>query len=184
METYTLVPNLPNPIVECHNLNLPIQENINFKHNSGYDTPDNYKRFVANVDENVLIYFTSLVYDKILPLIFMHERFVWSWPITMETFKQQTDITVSLIKDEIGWQQNIHEDPRIFPLTGILHLQDCEQGTYFKESNYTAPTKKFSGAFWANCQNSYHLVNKVTSERLAYMVIATWKSLPGNYQKV
>ena len=184
METYTLIPNIPNPIVECHNLELPIPINPIFRHNPGYDTPDNYKRLVSDVPENAHEYFNTLVYDKILPLVFKHERFFWSWPINMETFKQTTEVTTTLVKDEIGWQQGKHEDPRIFTLTGVLHLQDCEQGTHFTDSGYTAPTKKFSGAFWVNSQNSYHLVNKVTSERMAYMVIAKWKFLPGNYTQV
>jgi hypothetical protein len=184
METFTLVPNLPNPIVECHNLNLPIPTNAEFSHNSGYDTTDGHKRYVAKTfDHNdaKISYFTDMMYNNVIPLLHSHERFNWSWPIKLETLLDNIIIKVSLVKDEIGFQQPKHEDPRTFVISGILHLQDCEQGTYFTDSQYTAPTKKFSGAFWSNSQRSYHLVPKVTSERLAYLVIVQWKSLP-NYR--
>lgn len=184
METFTLVPDAPNPIVECHNLNLPIPNGIEFKHAPGYDTSDGFRRFLGPAigpDDTETTYFTDMMRNTVLPLLHSHERFNWSWPIKLQTLLDHTDIKVSVIKDEVGFSQNKHEDPRIYVVSGVLHLQDCEQGTYFEQAKYTAPTKKFSGAFWSNSQWSHHLVPKVTSERLAYIVIAQWKFLPGYY---
>lgn len=180
METFTLVPDIHNPIVECHNLNLPIPNNPNFIKNEGYATQDGHNRFVADPysdTDPIKLYFKNMMYENIVPLFFQHPRFNWSWPIKMETLIKNTDVSVTLIKDEIGFSQGRHEDPRVFVASGVLHLQDCEQGTNF-ENGYVAPTKKFSGAFWANTQVSYHWVEKVTSERMAYLVIAQWKFLP------
>jgi hypothetical protein len=180
MEIFSLVPNITNPVVECHNLNLPIPTNPNFNRNGGYDANDGYHRFVGNPylpEDDVSLYFKNMFYQSIVPLFFQHERFEWTWPIKMETLINNTDVNVTLIKDEIGFSQGRHEDPRIFVASGVLHLQDCEQGTTF-ESGYVAPTKKFSGSFWANNQWSHHWVEKVTSERMAYLVIAQWKFLP------
>lgn len=186
METFTLVPDIPNPVVECHNLNLPIPADIEFRHNPGYDTTDGYKRYVGDAigpDDDKTLYFTDMMRNNVMPLLHSHERFNWSWPISLQTLLDNTNIKVSIVKDEVGFHQGKHEDPRIFVISGILHLQDCEQGTYFTNGEYTAPTKKFSGAFWSNSQWSHHLVPKVTSERLAYLVIAQWKFLPGFYPK-
>ena len=57
-------------------------------------------------------------------------------------------------------------------------MQDCEQGTTFidKQNNitYQAPVKKYSGAFWLNSHYSHHYVEKVTKERMGYLIIMPW----------
>ena len=180
METFTLVPNLPNPIVECHNLNLPVLREVEFKQDPGYNTADGYTRYVGpslGKYDVETIYFNDMMRNTVMPLLYSHERFNWTWPISLQTLLDHTTVKVTLIKDEIGFWQGKHEDPKIFVISGILHMQDCEQGTYFTAADYTAPTKKFSGAFWSNSQWSHHEVPVVTSERLAYLVIVQWTFL-------
>jgi len=180
METFTLVPNIPNPVVECHNLNLPTPPDGPWVADSGYTTSTGHQRYVRpdiGPLDPLSLHFTDMMRNTVMPLLHSHKRFNWSWPISLQTLIKHTAVKVSLIKDEIGWYQGKHEDPRIFVISGILHLQDCEQGTYFSDGNYTAPTKKFSGAFWLNSHWSYHEVPVVTSERIAYLVIAQWEFL-------
>lgn len=184
MSAFNLVPNIHNPIVECHDLDLPIPINPNFKRNEGYATSDNHYRFVGDPysdTDDVTLYFRNMFCQNIVPLFFQHQRFQWSWPINMQTLINNAEVNTTLFKDEVGFSQARHEDPRVFVASGVLHLQDCEQGTTF-ESGYVAPTKKFSGSFWANTQLSHHWVEKVTSERMAYLVIAQWKFLPFDFK--
>jgi hypothetical protein len=184
METFTLIPWLPNPVVECHDINLPntTQEFV-FKESVIYDKTDTNgagKRILCrDIEHNVDLYFRTLVYNKIAPLFFEHPKYQWSWPITLQNFIESTNVNVTVVKDSVGWSQPLHEDPRIYPASGIIHLQDCEQGTHFQSENYVAPCKKYSGAFWANNQWSHHWVPTVTSERVAYLVIVQWKFLYG-----
>ena len=186
METLTLIPWLSNPVVECHDLVVPINTaHFTFKDSALYDVTDDTgsgKRLMGgyiNKNDPITKYFTDLMYQKIAPLFFEHPKYQWSWPITLQNFIEATDVRVSLVKDCVGWSQPMHEDPRIYPASGVIHLQDCEQGTHFQNGSYVAPCKKYSGAFWANNQHSHHWVPKVTSERVAYLVIVQWKFLYG-----
>lgn len=188
MEILNLVPKMPNPIVECFDLDLPVLENLDnkFEEDIGYRTEDGFKRYtVRNSSTSPLLsvdqhnYFKSLFYDRVLHLLFTHENYRMTYPISYRTFVDCTDLNVTMFKDEVGWSQGCHEDPRIFAASGVLHLQDCNEGTYFPQrGGYTAPIKKFSGAFWANNLWSEHMVNKVTSERMGYLITLQWKFLP------
>jgi len=187
MENLTLVPDLLNPVVECHDLDLPnpTKEFI-FKESTLYDKTDDTgtgTRLTEEIKRNDIIhlYFKDLVYNKIAHLSLEHPKYQWSWPITLQNFIESTEVRVSVVKDSVGWSQPMHEDPRIYPASGIIHLQDCEQGTHFQSGNYIAPCKKYSGAFWANNQWSQHWVPTVTSERVAYLIIVQWKFLYGKY---
>jgi hypothetical protein len=188
METLNLVPNMLNPIVECFNLDLPTLPDFmsKFEEDPGYRTSDGFRRFtIRNSSTNPLLtedqhnYFKDLFYNRVLHLLFSHENYRMTYPISYRTFVDCTDLNATLFKDEIGWEQGCHEDPRIFAASGVFHLQDCNEGTYFPQrGGYEAPTKKFSGAFWANNLWSEHLVRKVTSERMGYLVTLQWKFLP------
>jgi len=180
MEEFKLVPDLDNPVVECYNLDLPLPpEPLNFIESDRYSDADTHGKRLHADYKVPRQYFKNLVYNHVAPLLFEHPRFAWSWPITMANFIEATDINVTLFKDCVGWSQPMHEDPRIYVVSGVLHLQDCEQGTHFRSAGYVAPTRKFSGAFWVNAQWSQHWVPEVTSERVAYIVIAQWKFLYG-----
>ena len=180
MASFNLVPNQYNPIVECFDLELPQETNPKFTINEGYTTSDNYKRYTGRPYGRATAqgdYFTNIMHNNIMPLLVSHPHFRWSWPISLQTLIETTQIKVTLFKDEIGWWQGKHEDPRIFAVSGVVHLQDCNQGTTFTQDGYQAPTKKGTGAFWANCQWSHHEVPVVTAERMGYLVIAQWKFL-------
>jgi hypothetical protein len=89
-----------------------------------------------------------------------------------------TKVNVAVFKDDIGWYQPLHDDPKVFFLSGVLHMQDCEQGTVFVDKDnieiYQAPTKKFSGAFWLNAHYGMHRVDTVTKERYGYLIVVPW----------
>jgi hypothetical protein len=180
METFTLVPNLYNPIVECYNLNVPIPNNTILRPKINHDNETSARRLIGEIikkDDPITLYFKNILYNQVAPLFVSHEKYHWSWPISVQTFIENTRVTATLFKHEIGWSQSMHEDPRIYAASGVIHLQDCEQGTKFQSNNYIAPAKKFSGAFWANTQWSHHCLEKVTSERMGYLIIAQWKFL-------
>lgn len=181
MTQLSLVPNLNHPVVECYNLNIPIDHSENWVENTGYRTTNGYKRYLIDtVRPETQLWIDNLVKTKIYPLIFSHPCFRNTWPVLPKTMIDNTWIQINKFKDEIGWYQPLHEDPKVFLLSGIIHMQDCDQGTAFhddyKEIRYTAPTKKLSGAFWANTQYSHHSVQTVTKERSGYLILAVWKN--------
>ena len=181
METLKLVEGISHPIVECHDLECIIPDDVNFTIAESYTTSEGKHRHLYSVGLNgkLSTYFHGLIYQKIVPLLFADKTFFHTWPVTPKTIFKNTDLNLSIFKDDIGWSQGLHEDPKVFLLSGVVHLQDCEQGTTFIDSHnnitYTAPTKKFSGAFWLNAHGARHYVDKVTKERMGYLIVMPWK---------
>ena len=175
--------NTSNAIVECYDMDLPILTDPELRINEGYKNEQGYNRYVSDKQEaNITEYFTNLVHQTIIPLLYTHKIFIADYPLRMKTMIEKTSVGVIMFKDEIGWTQPPHEDPRISIGSGVFHLQDCNEGTYFIESDYTAPYKKMSGAFWANMQWSRHKVPVVTAERWGYLIVLKWNDIPFDYQ--
>jgi hypothetical protein len=187
MEKFKLAPHIDNPVVECQQLNLPIEKNIDLQIVDGYTTPDGKHRYLhsGGISDATVKYFRDIFYYKVTPLLFSHPNFFNTWPIVPRTVLEKTDITITVFKDEIGWYQPEHEDPKVFFCSGVIHLQDCEQGTTFVNSPdkiYTAPTQKGYGAFWLNSHVSKHHVPIVTKERMGYLLMIRWTALePFNF---
>ena len=187
MEKFKLVADIKNPVVECHQLNLPIEKDIDFQVADGYTIKEGKHRYLHSrpVSDTTLKYFYDLFYYKVTPLLFSDPKIFQTWPVTPRTVLEQTEMVINIFKDEIGWDQGPHEDPKVFFCSGVIHLQDCEQGTTFDDSGiepYTAPTKKGYGAFWLNSHHSKHRVPRVTKERMGYLIMVKWKCLePFNF---
>lgn len=59
-----------------------------------------------------------------------------------------------------GFQMGIHFDNRNVVAVLIINLKDNSGGsTYFDQLDYTAPTKKHSGVFFLNHNNTTHSIN-------------------------
>ena len=175
--------NTMNAIVEVHDMDTPILKDPMLRIGEGYTNEEGYNRYISDRREpNIDKYFTDLVHVNILPLLYTHLIFTCDYPLTMKTMIEKTEVGVIMFKDEIGWSQPVHEDPRISIGSGVFHLQDCNEGTYFMHNHYMAPHKKLSGAFWANMQWSSHKVPKVTAERWGYLIVLKWKDIPFEYQ--
>jgi hypothetical protein len=176
--------NTSNAIVECYDMDMPILTDPNLRINEGYKNEQGYNRYVSDQQEpNVTQYFTDLVHKTVIPMLYMNEVFKQDYPITMKTMIEKTNVGVIMFKDEIGWSQSPHEDPRISIGSGVFHLQDCNEGTCFIDgTGYEAPHKKMSGAFWANMQWSRHKVPTVTAERWGYLIVLKWKDINFEYQ--
>lgn len=189
METIKLVPNLEHPVVECHDLVLEMPTNGDLTIKSGYTTAEGNTRALgkyADISDNIKSYFDHLIYYKIIPLIFGHPNFFRTWPVLPKTVLDNTQVTISVFKDDIGWYQGPHEDPKVFFLSGVVHAQDCDQGTKFidrwEQITYEAPTKKFSGAFWSNSHGSTHRVDKTVTGRYGWLIAVKWTCLePFNF---
>lgn len=186
MEYFKLISEMYNPIVECE-LDCPIPSGVNLQVNDGYTTVEGKHRLIndGEIDLYIKNYFNNIFYYRIVPLLFSHPCFYHTYPIIPKTIKNSTHLNVCVFKDEVGWNQGSHEDPKVFFCSGVIHLQDCEQGTYFKSGSgleYRAPTKKFQGAFWSNSHDSRHSVEEVTKERYGYLITVSWTFLqPHNF---
>ena len=175
-------------VVEFHELNLPEPVVLNYIENEAYKQPlANGRRWygdiIINRDE-INVYFNNLIHEVVLPNVVEFDDFKIEYPYGLQFIKNNITVEVSTLKDEIGWMQPFHYDPRIYILAGSFHLQDSESnGTKFyktppilsdDEPFYIAPSKKNSGACWINTRNSGHSVSRVTSDRFLYLLNGMW----------
>jgi len=180
MEKYHIVPDIPQIIVECRDLEFPILEQPNFIVQDGYTTVEGKKRYCngTNISDNILEYFSNLVYKKVIPCAFTHKQFVTSWPISPQIILKNTKINVIMFQDEIGWHQSVHEDPKIYFMSGVVHAQDSDQGTTFCYGSllptYIAPSQQYTGSFWVNGHYSQHYVSTTTKQRMGYLITVAW----------
>ena len=180
-------------IVDVSDLDCPLPKDVVWGTAEFYDTKTGHTRDNATYKNysDVTAYFTKLIRNYVLPLV--REKslaFKKAYPYTLESLIENLDIGVTLHRDNIGWNQDAHEDPRMNVMAGTIHLQDSDGGgTLFHGNNipnssipdatvfHTAPSQKFSGSFWFNTPNSYHSVPKVINERVIYLLHVRWKTV-------
>jgi len=192
-EKLNLVSGLYNAVVEVHDLEFPMPLNPVFKTMDHFPPVNGVRRWDGRFEnrEEVLVYFDSLIREKVIPKMYEHDLFRNSYQISLNHLLDNIIIGVELIKDPVGWSQPLHEDPRINILAGTVHLQDSIDGTEFSgnlqvpqaPAIYKAPSKKYSGSFWANMPHSHHRVAPVQTERLLYIIGVSWKGAVSNFSQ-
>lgn len=97
--------NTSNAIVECYDMDLPLIDS-ELRIGEGYKNAQGYNRYVSDKQEaNITEYFTNLVHQTIIPLLYTHKIFICDYPLTMKTMIEKTNVGVTMFKDEIGWSQ-------------------------------------------------------------------------------
>ena len=185
--------NINNTIVDFTDIDILLPVNVRWdtqaskKYNDSYIYNTSHLRTMGVFDNNKEVdeWIVNFVHTQILPTFIEDQKFNQAYPHSLEFLKDNMVVGATLIRDSVGYTQPIHIDPQWNILAGAIHLQDSpDNGTAFQrkflntgdwELTHRSPSNKFSGSVWANMGESYHGVTTVTSERLLYLIVGTWK---------
>lgn len=185
--------NVINTIVDFNGVDVPLPLNVQWdieasaKYNNQYTYETSTLRTIGIFDNKIEVdeWVTNFVHTQVFPKFIEDWRFNQAYPHSLSFLKDNMVVGATLIRDSIGYTQPIHTDPQWNILAGSLHLQDSpDNGTAFHrkyldsgiwELTHRSPSDKFSGSIWANMEGSQHGVTTVTSERLLYLIVGTWK---------
>jgi hypothetical protein len=179
-------------VVEFNDLTeLPRPKDVEFFIEPAYDLPDfnkNGKRWTGkctNYNE-IHDYFKWLILEQAYPNMFDRWEIKEEYPFTLDFLRKNSNVAVTLLKDEAGWQQPIHNDNRSYIMAGAFHLEDSIGGgtsIYGSKGDnkeikpevlYQAPSNKNSGAAWLNTYHAWHSIGPCPADRLFYLLHVRW----------